>query len=153
MRSPRSVTMQPIGIPSRTLKAAIDFFALSHNRLLAGDLGQLGHRRIQHLGVLRCLAHAHVDDNLLQLRNCHLVLQSQFLLQSRTQLFKILCAQAGRSGVVRLGAGRLRTLLGSLGDFCLGLLGLLFRLLPSFTSFAAMLLFAFSHGPGVDTVT
>ncbi len=28
MRAPRSVTLQPIGSPSRTLKVAIDFFAL-----------------------------------------------------------------------------------------------------------------------------
>ena len=27
MRGPRNVTMAPIGIPSRSLKAAIDFFA------------------------------------------------------------------------------------------------------------------------------
>ena len=28
MRAPRSVTLQPIGMPSRSLKPAIDFFAL-----------------------------------------------------------------------------------------------------------------------------
>ena len=37
MRAPRSVTLQPIGMPSRSLKPAIDFLALVISGLLAGD--------------------------------------------------------------------------------------------------------------------
>ena len=45
MRRPRSVTRQPIGIPSRSLKFAIDFRARVTDRLLAGDHRQLLDRR------------------------------------------------------------------------------------------------------------
>ncbi len=37
MRSPRSVTMEPIGMPSRSLNAAIDFLRLRDHRLLSRD--------------------------------------------------------------------------------------------------------------------
>src|SRR5437588_7947883 len=44
---------------------------LGDDRFLSGDLTQLSHRRIEHLRVLRGLAHTHVHDDFVQPRNRH----------------------------------------------------------------------------------
>ena len=58
MRSPRSVTMQPIGMPSRSLNAAIDFCALVITGFWPAIWRQFVHRAVHQLGVLRRFAHA-----------------------------------------------------------------------------------------------
>ena len=64
IRSPRSVTIVAIGMPLRTLNAAIDFFDAARHRLLAGDARELVGADVDELGVRRRLAEAHVDDDL-----------------------------------------------------------------------------------------
>src|SRR5580704_17769776 len=58
------------------------FLGPRHHRLLAGNLAQFIHRRIENLRVLRGFAHTHVDHNLVQMRHCHGILQIEFLHQS-----------------------------------------------------------------------
>ena len=45
MRSPRRVTLAPIGMPSRSLNCAMDLRRLADQRLLAGDRGEVAHAR------------------------------------------------------------------------------------------------------------
>jgi len=46
MRSPRKVTMQPMGMPLRILKFAIDFLARVIHRLLPGNFARVRLRRV-----------------------------------------------------------------------------------------------------------
>ena len=71
MRARRRVTETPTGIPSRTLKEAIDLRRAADVRLLAGDRRQLLGRGLEHLRVLLRLADAHVEGDLLQARRLH----------------------------------------------------------------------------------
>ncbi|MNI52960.1 hypothetical protein D3C73_1077730 [compost metagenome] len=57
------------------------------NRLLASDRSKVGCSNSRLLGVGSCLAHAHVDDNLVHLRDHHLVRERELLLKC--------CADAG----------------------------------------------------------
>ena len=68
MRTPRRVTFAPIGMPSRSLKPAIDFFARRDLRALPRDHGQLLDRVVERLRVRLRLADAHVDGDLLDAR-------------------------------------------------------------------------------------
>ena len=72
MRSPRSVTIAPIGIPARSRKAAIDSWRASH-RLLANDERQVTNRGVERTVVRDRLADADIDDDLLDLRNFQVV--------------------------------------------------------------------------------
>ncbi len=71
MRDPRSVTRQPIGIPARSLKFAIDLRA----RVTAGRcpaiVRQLLDRLIEQLGIGQRVADTHVDHDLRQARHGH----------------------------------------------------------------------------------
>ena len=69
MRARRRVTATPTGIPSRTLKEAIDFLARRTLGLLAGDRRELLLRGLEHLGVLLGLADPHVEGDLRQRRH------------------------------------------------------------------------------------
>ena len=69
MRAWRSVTLTPTGMPSRSLKAAIDLRARRMLRLLAGDRGELLLGRVEHVRVLLGLAHPHVQGDLLDTRD------------------------------------------------------------------------------------
>ena len=64
IRCPRSVTRQPMAMPSRSLKFAIDFRARVTTRLLPGDRRQLLDRLVEDLRVRDRLADAHVDHDL-----------------------------------------------------------------------------------------
>ena len=79
MRALRSVTLQPIGRPSRILKPAIAFFASVFTGFWPEITRQLRDRRIQLLLVAGRLAHAHVDDDLLELRHLHRVRVAELL--------------------------------------------------------------------------
>ena len=59
--SPRSVTAQPMGMPLRILKFAMDFFARVMMGFLPGDLAEFDRRGVQQLGVLAGFAEADVQ--------------------------------------------------------------------------------------------
>ena len=69
MRSPRSVTMQPIGMFSRSLKFAIALRERVTTGFWPVIVGHLLDRRIEQLHVLDRLAEAHVEDDLLEPRH------------------------------------------------------------------------------------
>ena len=50
--------------PSRSLNCAMDLRAFGDDRLLAGDLGEVVDRTIDHLAVASCLADTGVHDDL-----------------------------------------------------------------------------------------
>jgi hypothetical protein len=50
-------------------------------RLLAGDPGEVLHRAVEPPGILGSLSDAHIDDDLLQLRYPHRVLDPEPLLE------------------------------------------------------------------------
>jgi hypothetical protein len=81
--------MQPIGIPSRSLKFAIDFLA----RRIAGfwprDGREVGDSGVHQLGVVASLTHAHVEHDLLQAWHLHHVGVAELLLQSRHDLLVV----------------------------------------------------------------
>ena len=83
MISPRSVTIAPIGMPSRTLNAAIDFFA----RVTTGFCPVIWPRSAtagsSSLDVLRRFPHAHVQDDLMQPRHRHRILEAELFLKRR----------------------------------------------------------------------
>src|ERR1700690_1039453 len=66
---------------------------LGDDRLLPCNLAQFVRRRIHDIGVLCRLSHAHVDDNLVQPRNRHRILQVKFLGQRHRNFFFKACAQ------------------------------------------------------------
>src|SRR5262249_2768389 len=65
-------------------------------RPLTGDLGQLLRRLLQAILVLQRLADAHVDDDLLQLRQAVLVRPVELLRQARRDLLGVPLEQPGR---------------------------------------------------------
>jgi hypothetical protein len=75
MRSPRSVVITPIGIPSRSLKLAIEFLAFVMTGLLTGHDRHIACRRFQRLAVLQRFAKADVDRNLLVMRGTCITLR------------------------------------------------------------------------------
>ena len=81
MRSPRSVTLQPIDWPSRSLKPAIDVPGLGDDRLLTADLGEVGDGALEQRRLLGGPADAHVDDDLLERRHLHDVAETELLLE------------------------------------------------------------------------
>src|SRR5256885_104842 len=68
---------------------------LGDDRLLAGDLPQLRRRLLQLRLVFQGLAHAHVDDDLLQARQAELVLAAELLRQERQNFLVVLLHQPG----------------------------------------------------------
>ena len=66
---------------------------LGRDRLLSGDLRQVAHRRIDLLGVRDGLAHPHVDDDLVQLGDLHLVGVAELLLHRGANALAILGLQ------------------------------------------------------------
>ncbi len=81
MRSPRSVTFAPIFMPSRSLNAAIDFFALVMTGFWPRDRDELVDRHVQRLRVDDRFADAHVDHDLLEPRNLVNVVVAEVILQ------------------------------------------------------------------------
>ena len=71
MRSPRSVTLRPMGIPARSLKLAMDLRGAGDHRMLPGDGRQVFLRRLQRLGVGDSFAQADVEHHLFQARHLH----------------------------------------------------------------------------------
>ena len=107
MRALRSVTLAPIGMPSRTLKVAIDFRARVIDRLLAGDQREIVGRELHLLGVGGRLADAHVEHDLVDARHAVAVLVAELLVQLRHHHVAIICLQP------RLVVGRHRGLFAS----------------------------------------
>ena len=79
MRSPRSVTLAPIGMFSRILKVAIDLRA----RVMTGFWPAISVRSlaaaVDLLAVVDRLADAHVEDDLFEPRHLHRVLVAELL--------------------------------------------------------------------------
>jgi hypothetical protein len=88
MRSPRSVTMQPIDMPSRSLNCAIDLVALVITGFWPAICAQLVHRAVHQLGVLCGFAQPDVDRDLVDLRHRHDVLVPELLGQRRNHFFQ-----------------------------------------------------------------
>src|ERR1035441_2706190 len=63
-----------------------------NDRLLAGDLANLARRRIDQLGILRGLAHSHVDDDLLQLGSRHGIVEVELFHERRQYVLVIAVA-------------------------------------------------------------
>ena len=68
---------------------------LRDDRLLAGDLGEVVDRTIDHLGVASRLTDTGVDDDLDQAGDLHDVLVAELVLQSLLDLVVVLRLQAG----------------------------------------------------------
>ena len=83
MRSPRSVTIVPIAMPSRSLNAAIDLRALVITGFWPGNGAQFGDRAVHQLGVAGGFAHADVDRDLFDLRHRHHVLVAELFGERR----------------------------------------------------------------------
>ena len=83
MRALRSVTLQPIATPSRTLKLATDFLALHGTGFWPADLREVGHRALEHLLVRERLADAHVQRDLRDPRHRHRVRDAELLHERR----------------------------------------------------------------------
>ena len=75
--------MQPIGQPSRILNDGHRDARLGRDRLLAGDLGHVGHGVLEDLLVGRGFAHAHVERDLGDARHLHEVGVAELLHQLR----------------------------------------------------------------------
>ena len=71
IRAPRSVTEQPTGMPARSPKFAIDFFALVTTGFWPVTAASSSTRRVELLRVLARVTHADVQHDLAELR--HLV--------------------------------------------------------------------------------
>ena len=71
MRAWRSVTLQPIAMPSRSLKPAIDFLALVTSGFWPLMIAKLLDGLVERLCVLLGLAHAHVERDLREPRDLH----------------------------------------------------------------------------------
>src|SRR5437868_8547761 len=94
------------------------FPRLGDHRLLAGDLGHVGDRVIEHFLVGGRLAHAHVDGDLLQAGHLHDALVAELLRQLGHHLLAVIHRQPRRRrrhlrrlGLRRRGGGLLRLLL------------------------------------------
>ena len=74
---------------SRSLNAAIDFFALVTTGFWPAIARQFVHRRVHQLRVLRRLAQPDVQRDLLDLRNGHDVRVSELLHQGRGHRFRV----------------------------------------------------------------
>ena len=68
--SPRRVTLQPIFIPSRSLNAETDFFALVTTRFLTGDDAHIPGGILYCLGIVLDVADAHVEHDLSSFGTC-----------------------------------------------------------------------------------
>ena len=93
MRSRRSVTLQPIGMPSRSLNWAIDFLALVITGFWPAICCISVGRGLDLLLVLGRFADAHVDDDLVEPRDLELVLVTELLDHRRRR-----CARHSRRG-------------------------------------------------------
>ena len=82
-RSPRRVTLAPMGMPSRSLKAAMDWRARVTTGFWPVITSRSRDRPFDERGLLGGLAHAHVDHDLLEARDLHDVGQSQLLSGAR----------------------------------------------------------------------
>jgi hypothetical protein len=93
MRAPRSVTLAPMGFPARSLKPAIDFFALVTSAS-PGNHGQVGHRSVEERLLLGCEADAAVEDDLLEAHLHDVVEPSSLQLRAHVGLVALLEARA-----------------------------------------------------------
>ncbi len=60
---------------------------LADDGLLAGDAARSPDNGVNDLGVVSCLAAAHVDDDFIELRDLHDALVAELLHQSRSDVF------------------------------------------------------------------
>ncbi|MBG9885521.1 hypothetical protein ABE10_02735, partial [Bacillus toyonensis] len=83
------------GLPFAQLELRDGLAGLGDDRLLAGDLGEVVDRAIDHLAVARRLTDTGVDDDLDQAGDLHDVLVAELVLQSLLDLAVVLRLQAG----------------------------------------------------------
>src|SRR5262249_8028886 len=81
-----------------------------HDRLLAGDARHLVGARVDELGVLRRLAEAHVDDDLLDAGDRHHVLVAELLLERRHDVLAVAVSQAAHLSTTPSHLRQIRTL-------------------------------------------
>ena len=81
MRSPRRVTLAPIALPSRSLKPAIDFLARVTIGFWPVILVRSRDGALEQGGLGGGGADAHVDDDLLEPRNLHHVVDAELVLE------------------------------------------------------------------------
>ena len=77
MRSPRSVTLAPMALPSRSLKPAIDFLALVTSGFWPVIVVRSRDRALEQRRLLGGRADAHVDDDLLEAGDLHDVAEAR----------------------------------------------------------------------------
>src|ERR1039458_3221872 len=77
-----------------------------NHRLLPSDLANFAHRRIDQLGVLRRLAHSHVDDDLLQLGSRHGIVEVELFHERRQYILVIAVTHTGGLAIGRFGPRR-----------------------------------------------
>src|SRR5579875_3281679 len=87
MRSPRRVTMQPMDMPSRSLKAAMDFLAL----VTTGFWPEMA----------ACFTQSDIDRDFLEFRNRHRVAVAELFLQRRHHGFEVMLTQARFAAALR----------------------------------------------------
>ena len=98
MRSRRKVTLQPIGMPSRSLNCAIDFLALVITGFWPAICCISAAAGLDLLLVLGRLADAHVDDDLVEPRHLEPVLVAELLGHRLDDALVIVALQARRVG-------------------------------------------------------
>ena len=86
MRSPRSVTQQPMGMPLRILKFAMDFFARVKTAFWPAIWPELDHRHVQQLAVLARFTQPDIHHDLLELGDRHRIRHVEALHQRRDDL-------------------------------------------------------------------
>ena len=91
MRFWRSVTLAPIGMPSRSLKVAIDLRALVITGFCPAISARSAAAAVDLLGVGDRLADAHVQHDLVEPRHLHRVLVAELLHQARARSTSLYC--------------------------------------------------------------
>ncbi len=82
------------GLVFAQLEARDCLLGLGNHRLLAGDQAKLCRSSLHNFAIVDVFAHAHVDDDLIELRHLHGVLVVELLLQIAANLFFIHGLQA-----------------------------------------------------------
>ena len=106
---PRAVTaegdVRADGLTLAQLELRDGLAGLGHDRLLAGDLGEVVDRTIDHLGVARRLTDTGVDDDLDDPGDLHDVVVAELILQRLLDLGVVLLLQTGLDFASLRGSG------------------------------------------------
>src|SRR6266480_6157179 len=137
--SPAQRHLGAYGQPGPDLERRDRLARLGDQRLLPGDLGEIGERRIHHLLVGDRLAHAHVYRDLADARYLHDVVDLQIRAQAGNDLLAVVLLEPGRARALVSHAvrRRLRLLAGLRIRLLLGVLARLLLLAGVFAGFFA----------------